>query len=603
MARRTSIVTAVGAAIALGTAALVVDPAAPRLDARPAADAGPPPAMAPVAEPTPVGRSIRDLTLHDLLGRPHSLAEWSDSKFVVVAFLGTECPLSKLYGPRLDELAAEFIPRGVAFLGVNPNAQDSLSDVAAFVRRHKISFPIFKDIDGAVAERMGAVRTPEAFVLDAERVVRYWGRIDDQYRVGVRRPAPTRRDLADALNDLLDAKEPVRPAVRSVGCRIGREPLHPTGNSDVTYTKQISRLLQRRCVECHRAGEPGPFPLTDYKDAAAWSAMMREVVEDGRMPPWFADPRHGRFRNDARLADDEKRLLYRWIDDGCPEGDPADLPPPPRFPDGWRIPPPDRIVYMADQPFDVPAQGELPYQYYLVDPGFTEDQYVRAVEVKPGDASVVHHALVMIVPPGDQGVAPDSAGAMLDYAPGMAPTVLPEGQALRIPAGARFLFQMHYTPNGSPRRDRTSLGLVFADPNTVKYPVQGAAVFNTAIALPAGARDYSLTAEWAAPHDVRLVSLSPHLHLRGKSFRFDAIYPDGRRETLLDVPRYDFNWQLRYELAEPKRLSFGTRLICTAHWDNSADNPANPDPTRDVGWGDQTYDEMLIGFIAYTPAE
>ena len=345
MARPTSILPAVAAALVLGTAAVFVNPVAPQPVAAPAAEA----ALPPRPEPTPVGRKIDDFTVHDLFGKPHALAEWADNRLLVIVFLGTECPLSKLYGPRLDDLAAEFGPRGVAFIGVNPNAQDSLADVAAFVRLHKIAVPIFKDIDGSVADRMDAVRTPEVFVLDAGRVVRYWGRIDDQYGVGVRRPAPTRRDLAEALGELLDGKPVSRPTVRSVGCRIGREPSRPAETGDVTYAGQVSRLLQRRCIECHRAGEPGPFPLTEYRDAAAWSAMIREVVEDGRMPPWFADPRHGRFRNDARLTADEKRLLFQWIDDGCPEGDIADLPAPAAFPAGWRIPRPDQIVYVSDK--------------------------------------------------------------------------------------------------------------------------------------------------------------------------------------------------------------------------------------------------------------
>ena len=602
MGRRARLLAAVAGMLALTAGTVVVDPSAPRLGERPAVANTTLPVRDKAPEPTPLGRKIDDFTLPDVWGRPHALGDWADRKLVVVAFLGAECPLSKLYGLRLADLAAQFEPRGVAFVGVDANAQDSLTDVAAFMRRQRIPFPILKDLDGAVAERMGAVRNPEVFVLDGPRVVRYWGRIDDQYAVGVRRPAPTRCDLAEALNQLLDGKPVSRPAVRSVGCRIGREPPRPKGTGDVTYTNQISRLLQRRCVECHRAGEPGPFPLTDYKDAAAWSAMTREVVEDGRMPPWFADPRHGRFRNDARLTADEKRLLFQWIDDGCPEGAPADLPGPSPFPDGWRIPTPDRILYVAERPYDVPAEGELPYQYFRVDPGFTEDVYLRAMEVRPGDASVVHHALVMIVPPGGAAV-PDSAGALLDYAPGMAPTVLPEGAALRVAAGSQFLFQRHYTPNGAATRDRTCLGLVFADPKAVKQSVVGGAVFNQAIALPAGAPDYSLSAEFEAPRDVLLLSMSPHLHLRGKAFRFEAVYPYGRREILLDVPRYDFHWQLRYELAEPKRLPKGTRLVCTAHWDNSAENPSNPDPTQSVGWGDQTGDEMLIGFFAYALAD
>jgi peroxiredoxin/mono/diheme cytochrome c family protein len=559
----------------------------------------------PPTETTTAEQTVDDFTLRDVHGRPHALGDWADRRAVVVVFLGTDCPLSALYGPRLAELAGEFGPRGVAFVGVNANQQDTLSDVAAYARRHDISFPILKDLDGTVAARLGADRTPEAFVLDPQRVVRYRGRIDDQYGVGVRRPAPTRRDLADALDDLLAGRPVARPAVPAVGCRIGctPPPAPASGGEDVTYTRQVSRILQRRCVECHRAGEAAPFPLTAFADAAAWAPMIREVVEGGRMPPWFADPAYGRFRNDPRLSDDERRLLFAWIDAGCPEGDPADRPPPPAFADGWRIPRPDRVLDMANRPFDVPAEGTLPYQYFEVDPGFTEDVYLRAMEVRPGNPAVVHHALVLIEPPGGQGPALDSVGAMIDYAPGMAPMVLPEGTALRVPAGSRFLFQMHYTPNGSPQQDRTRLGLVFADPKTVRRCVQGGAVVNRDIALPAGAADYRLTAEYFVPRDALLVSLSPHMHLRGKAFRFEAAYPDGRREVLLDVPHYDFNWQLRYELAEPKPLPAGTRLVCTARYDNSAANPANPDPGKDVGWGDQTDEEMLIGFFAFVPVD
>jgi peroxiredoxin len=600
MLRRTILWAAVIGVIAAAGAALLgrrtVGPPEGRADDP--TDSAHPPAS------TPVGRTVEDFTLRDYHGRPHALGDWADREAVVVVFLGTDCPLSRVYGPRLADLAREFRPRGVAFVGVNANEQDTLTDLAAYARRCQIDFPLLKDIDGCVAAGMGARRTPEAFVLDRQHVVRYWGRIDDQYGVGVRRASPERRDVADALNELLAGKPVSRPAVPSVGCRIGRTPPRTTdGAGGATYARDVSRILQRRCAECHRAGEAAPFALTAYADAAAWAPMIREVVEDGRMPPWFADPRHGQFRNDARLTADEEKTLFAWIDGGCPEGDPADLPAPPAFADGWRIPRPDQIIPIAERPFDVPAEGELPYQYFVIDPGFTEDKYIRAAEVRPGNPAVVHHALVLIEPPGDGGPVFDSVGVMLDYAPGMAPMALPEGTALRVRAGSRFRCQMHYTPNGSPQQDCTRLGLVFADPATVKHCVEGGAVVNQNIALPAGAADYRLTAESVLPRDVLLLNLSPHMHLRGKAFRFEAAYPDGRREVLLDVPRYDFNWQLRYELAEPKRLPKGTRLICTAHYDNSAANPANPDPTKDVGWGDQTWQEMLIGFFVYIPAD
>jgi peroxiredoxin len=585
MSRRTGFLT-VGALLALAAAYLV---ARPPVD-HPAASAG-----------SPLARKVENFTLRDFRGKEHSLSDFADRKLVVVAFLGTTCPLAKLYGARLAELAREFAPCGVAFLGVNANIQDSLADVAAYARQHQIPFPILKDPDHALADRLGAIRTPEVFVLDAQRFIRYRGRVDDQYAIGVQRSKPNRRDLAEALNELLAGKPVSRPVAESAGCLIGRTPpVKPHG--DITYSRQISRLLQKRCVECHRAGEIAPFPLTGYKEVVGWAGMIREVVELGRMPPWFADPKHGRFRNESRLTPAEKALLLEWIEYGCPEGDPADLPAAPPFVSGWRLGQPEQVYYMAQQPHDVPAEGEVAYQYFLVDPGFKEDKYLQAMEVRPGNPAVVHHALVLVVPPGSDGLGADSVGALIDYAPGMGPTVLPPGTALHVRAGSKFLFQLHYTPNGSPQKDRSCLGVVFADPKTVKHRVQGGAVINPAIDIPPGAANYRLTGAHVLEKDVLLLSMSPHLHLRGKSFRYKAVYPDGRREVLLDVPRYDFNWQLRYELAEPKRLPRGTRLECVAVWDNSADNPANPDPTKTVGWGDQTSEEMLIGFFTFVAA-
>src|SRR5262249_24659740 len=270
-----------------------------------------------------------------------------------------------------------------------------------------------------------------------------------------------------------------RPVTEPAGCRIGRVPAVRPGG-DITYARHVSRLLQKRCVECHRAGEVAPFPLTDYRSAAGWAPLIREVGDGGRLPPWAARPGHGQFRNDARLTEDEKRLLFAWIDGGCPEGDPADLPAPESFVQGWRIPRPDRVVYMAERPYTVPAEGEVQYQYFLADPGFTEDKFIQAVEVRPGNAAVVHHALVSVVPPGGGAASRGSTGALIDYAPGMGPTVLPPGYALHVPAGAKFLFQLHYTPNGSAQQDRSYLGLVFADASTVKRKVTGGGVINQA---------------------------------------------------------------------------------------------------------------------------
>lgn len=561
----------------------------------------------PINPPDGAGRQVADFSLRDYRGKEHSLnaifgqpaTDGASAKLAVVAFVGCECPLAKQYAPRLTELAQEFQPRGVAFLAIDSNQQDSLSELAEFARTHKIEFPLLKDPGNAVADQFAAVRTPEVFVLDDRRVVRYRGRIDDQFVVGRRRPAATRRHLAIALEELLNG-QPVRvPKTDVEGCHIGRLK-RGEATSDVTYCNQIARLLDRHCVECHREGEAAPFALTRYDEVVGWAETVREVVEQGRMPPWFANPQYGAFHNDPRLTEEEKKLLAEWIDAGCPEGDRSQLPEPRQFTTGWQIPQPDRVIFIRDEAVDVPAEGVVAYQYYTVDPGFTEDTWIKAAECRPDNRAVVHHIVAFFVPPGEK--TRGRRGAMVGFAPGMPPTVFPDGVAMKVPAGSKVVFQLHYTPNGTPQKDRSSLGLVFADPAEVREKVGGGMAANPLLQIPPGADNHEVHSQHRFDDDARLITLTPHMHLRGKSFRYEADYPDGSSEILLDIPRYDFNWQLRYHLAEPKLLPKGTLLRCTAHFDNSADNLANPDPSKTVRWGDQTWEEMMIGYFTTLPA-
>ncbi|MGH7127342.1 MAG: redoxin domain-containing protein, partial [Planctomycetaceae bacterium] len=295
-------------------------------------------------ETPPVGRKVEDFTLDDYRGQSHSLTDYAESRLVVLTFLGTECPLAKLYSPRLAALAKEYESQGVTFLAVNANRQDSLTEIAAHARRHGIEFPVLKDLGNELADRLGAVRTPETFVLDPDRIIRYHGRIDDQYGVGHVRDEPTRKDLKLAVDQLL-AAEPVEvPRTESVGCYIGRV-REVDAESDVTYSNQIARILQRRCVECHREGEIAPFALTKYEEVAGWADTITEVVRNGRMPPWHASPEHGRFANDRRLTDEEQELIFEWVAAGAPQGDPAELPEPRTFVAGWQLPrEPDAVV-------------------------------------------------------------------------------------------------------------------------------------------------------------------------------------------------------------------------------------------------------------------
>ena len=550
-----------------------------------------------LAQASPPSKSSADFRLQDHRGAWHSLDEARDSKVVVLAFVGTECPLAEAYAPRLAEMARGFEKRGVAFFGVDANRQDGPVAIGRYADSHGIPFPILKDVGNELADRLGAERTPEVFVLDEARAVRYRGRIDDQFAIGVHRPSPTKRDLADAVEALLAGKPVASPRADAAGCKIGRAS-KSAGNGEVTYSKQVARILQDRCVSCHRSGEIGPFSLTDYRQAAGWSSMIAEVVDDGRMPPWHASPEHGKFANDARMSPDEKRTIEAWVAAGAPEGNPSDLPPPVKYAEGWRIPKPDLVLEMPEE-FEIPAEGTVPYKNIVIDPKLTKDVWVRASQIRPGNASVVHHLVVTVLPPGSKGVDESGGDFLAAYAPGMPPRILPEGVARRVPAGSKLKFQLHYTPRGTRQVDRSKIGLTFADPSTVRKELKSGMALDFRLRIPPGAADYVSRADFRFDQAAVLYSLMPHMHLRGKSMRFEVEYPGGRREVILDVPRYEFDWQNLYVLDQPKPMPEGTILRCEGHFDNSANNPNNPDPKRLVTFGEQTRDEMLVGYLNF----
>lgn len=576
----------VAALLAISVAVLGVDPI--RLAAAESVAAAP--------------RKVADFSLNDHAGAKRSLAEWSDKPVLVVVFLGTECPLAKLYGQKLGTMEPEFAKRGVQFIGINSNQQDTLQELAGYGTKFGVKFPLLKDPGAKVAEQFGATRTPEAFVLDRDRVIRYQGRIDDQYGVGSARDEATKTELVDAIEALLADQPVAMAATQPVGCLIGRRT--PSASSDgVTYAKDIAPVLQNRCVSCHREGQIAPFTLTEYDDVVAWADMCLEVVDEGRMPPWGANPAHGEFLNDARLTPEESKLLHAWVDAGTPEGNANDLPALRKFVDGWQMPKPDAVYQMPEE-FEVPAHGTVPYKYFVWDPGFTEDKWVYGAEARPGNPEVVHHLFLFYIPPGQEKHRPEDPlfNAIAAFAPGMPPIVGPEKYAVRIPAGSKLAFQIHYTPNGKATTDRSEAAVVFADPKHVEKEVKVAAAMNFKFLIPPFHPNYPISAEKKFKEDTLLYTLTPHMHYRGKAFRFTAHYPDGKEEILLDVPRYDFNWQIVYLLKQPKLLPAGTVVKLEGHFDNSADNPLNPDPAQFVRWGDQTWDEMMLGSMTVSNA-
>jgi peroxiredoxin len=558
------------------------------------------------AEPT----SALPFHLEGVDGNRIEIEQADGERLQVLCFLGTECPLARNYGPKLERLSKSYQGKKIQFIGVMSNVQDSVDEVASYTKEHGIHFPVGKDHDQKLANHFGATRTPEVFVLDPKGIIRYRGRIDNQYRPGVTKSEATEHNLRDAIDALLVGQEPAVPSTVATGCLIGRNQQAVTDFS-VTYCNQIVRILNRNCVECHRKNEIGPFRLDEYEEVIGWGDMCLEVVQEGRMPPWHATTDHQVFSNARIMSDQDKQLLEHWVHAGMPFGDGADLPPTENWVDGWRLrTKPDAIFPMSSTSFEIPAEGTVEYQYFVVDPKFEEDKWVTAAEVLPGNAAVVHHCIVFIRPP--DGSALRQAGLLSAYVPGQIRSPLPEGFAQKIPAGSRLVFQMHYTPNGKPAQDCTRLGLVFTEERKVTHEVLAIGGAEQEFEIPPKAPNHVVDGkiQWH-PNDGYLISIMPHMHLRGKSFTLSAekdtkrqakipqngIQENNTAQTLLEVPAYDFNWQHNYELLEPLALEDIQSLRFTATFDNSSDNPFNPDPDRTVTWGDQTWQEMAVVFL------
>jgi hypothetical protein len=384
-----------------------------------------------------------------------------------------------------------------------------------------------------------------------------------------------------------------------------------------TYTKDVAPILQKHCQTCHRPGEAGPFSMLTYEDTKPWAPMMRRVVQQKVMPPWFADPSYGHFVNDRSLAPEEIRTLVAWVNAGAQKGDPKDMPPAAHFEEGWGIPKPD-VVFQLPKAFSVPDSGMMEYQYVIVPTGFTEDKWVQMIEVRPTDRSVVHHIIAYLREPGSNYFKDQKPGVFFEapppkadektdtsalpsdflvgYAPGQPAEILSPGQAKLIKAGTDIVFEVHYTPNGKATTDRTKLGLIFAK-EPPKERVLTLSAVNGTFKIPPGDANYKVDASFDVVKDVKLAGLHPHMHGRGKDFEYRLVYPDGKTETILRVPAYNWHWQLWYNFAEPMPLPKGTKIECTAHFDNSPNNPENPDPTKTVIWGQQSWDEMMVGFF------
>ncbi len=550
-----------------------------------------------------VGSLIPDLAAKDLNGTEVRLSALQQKRPMVLALISTSCPVSKKMLPSLASLAKEYTKNGIVFVAIAPTATDAATDLRTALQQNGLAIPCVADPNGTLCRALGAHSSTDTFLLDGARTLVYRGALDDQYGLGYSLDAPRHRYLAAALDALLSGQRPEIAATEAPGCALDLSKAVAAAAESPTYHNRISRLVQSNCQECHRNGGIAPFPLETYEQVSAKAGMIRKMVSRDLMPPWFAAPpapgEHSPWGNDRSLAARDKADLLAWLEAGKPLGDPKDAPLPRKWPVDWEIGTPD-VVLQIPQPIEVNATGTMPYQNVIVETGFTEDKWIRGFEIRPTAREVVHHVLVFAEEPGGgrERKHDGIAGFFAAYVPGNNVVVYPDGFAKPLPAGSRLRFQIHYTPNGTATHDQVRIGLLFAK-EPPQHIVRVTGIANVMFKIPPGADNFEVTGSIPVLRPVKVLGFMPHMHLRGKAFRYVALLPNGKTETLLDVPRYDFNWQLAYRYAEPISLPIGTRVQATGWFDNSTNNPANPDPTKQVHWGPQTTDEMMLGYAEY----
>ena len=551
--------------------------------------------------PQSVDIVVDDFGLYDQNGEFHTLHEHSDASAIVLFVQGNGCPIVRNAVHDLNAIREEYAPKGVQFLMLNANLQDDRENVREEASAFSIDYPILVDETQLVAESLDLHRTAEALVIDPKTWhILYRGPIDDRLNYEAQKPSASNHYLADALLAHLKGEEIAVKAVASPGCLIALPGKDRAQHKQISYAKQVAPILRNKCVPCHQTGGIAPFDMTDYKEVAGWSPMMREVVRTRRMPPWHADPHIGTFSNDMSLTSEEEQTLIYWIEAGSPRGDgPDPLSENPTQATTWAYGEPDLVIALERQ--EIPATGIIDYRYLKITVPIDRDVQVRGTEFLPGNRTAMHHALARVIYPKGHKMKTVKKNRWLDgifasYVPGMDGVMLPKGTAQLLPKGSKLQFQIHYTTTGRPEVDESKLGLYFTDAQNLReHRVVGPA--NPKIKIPPYASAHRDSSIKVFEKDVTLYTFFPHMHFRGTGFRYVAHYPDGTRETLLSVPNYTFNWQRFYALSTPKHLPAGTRIVSHAVFDNSAKNKLNPDPSATVRWGEQSFDEMLIGYM------
>ncbi|HKA08564.1 MAG TPA: redoxin family protein [Gemmataceae bacterium] len=555
-------------------------------------------AIAPAADrEVKIGTTVDDPRFKDIRYLARSLADFGDKKAFVLVFVDSDCPLAQKYLPVLDRLERGYRDKGVQFIAVNSGPHDTIVAMAAQAVEFGVEFPFVKDADCRVADALGVTLTPEVAVLDGKRVLLYRGRIDDQYRPGGQRAEPSRHDLVQAIDALLAGK-PVEVATTPAdGCLISR-PVANATDKPVTFADHVAPILQKHCQSCHRPNTPAPFALLTYEQAKAKARTIAEVVSEGRMPPWFAPKRDGDLISHKSLSAAERETVARWAATGLARGDDSKLPKPPEAStEKWRIGEPDLVL--TSTPFELPKEGDIPYRYIIFPHTFTEDTWVQGVQILPDVPRAVHHANLVHYKLGESF---KESNFITGVVPGGEPMTVDGGVAYLIPKGSLLALQVHYVPTGKAEKVTIRVGLKYAS-GKVERRLRNMLFVDTKYSIPPGAPAHPVKVERTLSADIVGIGLFAHMHVRGKAMSFSARTPDGKTEKLLIIPNYNFEWQIPYRWEPGKKvLPKGTRLECVALYDNSPFNPYNPDPTKTVKDGPQTYHEMMNGFLFYIEA-
>ncbi len=552
---------------------------------------------------------VEDFQLLDHKGHWHDLYRQGNSKSVVLISMASGCPAVKQAAPKIKALQDKFADKGVIFWMLDSNPKSDRAGLAKEIEQLGLDLPVLEDRSQLVGSALGMSQSCEVICINTTNWMTFYrGAIDRDLADPQKRVRGPKNYLENALTAMLAGKPALPNRTVAKGTTLNLAAANSSA-APISYAKQVAPILQKSCVPCHSAGNIGPFAMSSYEKVKSRGSMIQEVLLTQRMPPWHADPHYGTFVNERSLTAEQAQTLERWVAQGSPRGEGEDpLATAAAAPTSdWPMGQPDYVVSFP-KPQQVAATGVFDYRYITMRSPIPSNAWLRAAVVKPGNRKVVHHILVLVASPEElrtrkfrQGNVGGLNGYFSAYVPGYEPVAFPGGSGKMLAEGSIIVFQVHYTATGKPETDLSEMGLYLCKdkPNTELHT---RSAFNVRFQIPPGDGNSATEAEYRFDKDAILYDMSPHMHLRGSWFTYEAVYPDGKKEMLLSVPHYDFKWQHLYRLAEPKRLPAGTRLVCRGAHDNSPQNPDNPDPKKTVHFGDQTFDEMFIGYFNYTDA-